>query len=53
MNRLFRDRLHPLDAYDDIEIVRRYRLSRELILELYDYIGEHLEPQTPRNHAIP
>ena len=26
--RVFRDRAHPLDMYDDKEIVRRYRLSR-------------------------
>ena len=38
-NRIFRDRLHPLDAHGDAEIVQHYRLSRELFLELYDYIN--------------
>ena len=52
-NRIFRDRLHPLDAYNDDEIIRRYRLSRELIINLYDQIGADLEPETLRNHAIP
>ena len=51
--RVFRDRLHPLDAYDDMEIIRRYRLSREIILELYDLIRDDLDPKTQRNHAIP
>ena len=51
--RVFRDRLNPLDAYDDQEIVARYRLSRELIMRLYDAIGEELESSTLRNHAIP
>ena len=52
-NRIFRDRLHPLDAYNDTEIIRRYRLSRGLILELYEDIGNRLEPATLRNHAVP
>jgi hypothetical protein len=52
-NRIFRDRLHPLDAYDDLEIKKRYRLSREMIIDLYDQIGADLEPSTMRNHAIP
>ena len=51
--RVFRDRLHPLDAYDDAEIITRYRLPRHRITNLYDLIGEELEPQTQRNHAIP
>ena len=52
-NRVFRDRLNPLDAYNDREIVARYRLSRQMIIKLYDLIGADLEPQTHRNHAIP
>ena len=44
--------LNPLDTYDDIEIVQRFRLSRQLILDLYDQIGHDLEPVTRRNHAI-
>lgn len=52
-NRIFRDRLHPLDAYNDREIIRRYRLSRPLILELYDEIAHEIEPQSLRSHAIP
>ena len=52
-NRIFRDCLHPLDAYNDIEIIQRYRLSRGLVLELYDDIAAEIEPQTERSHAIP
>ena len=51
--RVFRDRTHPLDAYDDDDIRRRYRLSREMILELYNMFGNDLEPVTNRNHAFP
>lgn len=52
-NRIFRDRLNPLDAYNDTEIVARYRLSRQLIMALYDLIGPNIEPETHRSHAIP
>ena len=52
-DRIFRDRLHPLDAYNDIDLVRRYRLSRHVILELHDLIDAELEPTTHRNHAVP
>ena len=50
---VFRDRLNPLDAYDDLEIRRKYRLSRELILQLCNDCAIDLEPQTNRNHALP
>jgi hypothetical protein len=49
-NRIFR--LHPLDAYSDSEIIRRYRLSRPLIIELYEDIAHEIEPQSLRSHAI-
>lgn len=52
-NRVFRDRTNPLDAFDDVEIKSRYRLTRQLIMDLYDLIGAELEPATMRNHAIP
>ena len=51
--RIFRDRLHPLDAYDDEEIRKRYRLTRQLILTLHDMIQHEIEPQTNRNMAVP
>ena len=52
-NRVFHDRTNPLDAYDDVDIKSRYRLTRQLIMDLYDLIGAELEPATMRNHAIP
>ena len=52
-NRVFRDRTNPLDPYDDVDIKSRYRLTRQLIMDLYDLIGAELEPATMRNHAIP
>ena len=34
--RIFRDRLNPLDAYSDVEFITRYRIRREMFLELHD-----------------
>lgn len=51
--RLFRKRVHPLEEYEDEEVIRKkYRLTKDLILDLYDEIGEDLEPETSRNHAV-
>ena len=36
--RVFRTRINSLEEYDDTEIRKRYRLSQELIQELYDLI---------------
>ena len=41
-----------MDTYDDQEIAARYRLSKELMMGLYNTIGEELELSTLRNHAI-
>ena len=51
--RIFRDSTHPLDTYTDEEIRCRYRLSREMIMNLHNMIADDLEPHTQRNHAIP
>ena len=50
---VFRDRAHPLDMYDDTELVRRHRFITELIMDLCDQIGPDIEPASNRNHAIP
>ena len=51
--RVFRDRSNPLEIYSDEEIIRKYRLPRELILNLIDELRERLEPKTHRNKSIP
>ncbi|XP_064639594.1 putative nuclease HARBI1 [Lineus longissimus] len=51
--RVFRDRLHPLDEYDDVELYQRYRFDRQTILEVIDVVGDELDPITLRNHALP
>ena len=51
--RIIRDRTHPLDAYNDDEIKFRYRLTRELIIDLHTIISDDLEPNSYRNNAVP
>lgn len=52
-NRVFRDRNNPLDYMDDDQIVRRYRLSRPLILELCRMFENDLARPTARSRAFP
>ncbi|XP_064619482.1 putative nuclease HARBI1 [Lineus longissimus] len=51
--RVFRDRLHPLDTYNDLELYQRYRFDRGTILDLANVITDSLEPDTNRTHALP
>jgi hypothetical protein len=53
LNRVFRDRLNPLDYLRDIEIIERYRLPRHFIFELVNIVREDIERPTARSHAIP
>ena len=51
-NRVFRDRLHPLDRYDDIELFGKFRFRRQNILELTDKLKELIELPN-RKGALP
>lgn len=52
-DRVFRDRSHPLDIYDDAELIRRYRMPRHCIIQLIDTLSTDLEPPTMRSRSIP
>ena len=41
--RVFRDRTHPLEIYDDEELLKRFRFPRHAILELTDLVREDIE----------
>ena len=49
-NRIFKDRDNLLD---DVEIIRKYRLSRPLIITLYRMFQHDLQRSTMRSHAFP
>ena len=51
--RVFRDRLQPLDIYDDVELIKRYRMPRHVLLKVIDFIRDQVEHPTKRSHATP
>ena len=51
--RIFRDRSNPLDTFSDEEIINKYRLSRECIINLCETLNDELEWPTRRNYALP
>ena len=51
--RVFRDRKNPLDAYDDVELYKKYRFTRLGCLDIINRIEAELRHPTRRNHAIP
>ena len=51
--RVFRDRTNPLDYMDDSELIERYRMDRQSLLELCGVLNDDLEHPTHRSHAIP
>ena len=51
--RVFRDRLHPLDTYDDTDLIQRYRVTRPVLLEVIDLVDDDIAPYTRRSRAVP
>ncbi|XP_041469638.1 putative nuclease HARBI1 [Lytechinus variegatus] len=50
--RVFRDRHHPLDVYDDQQMFKLYRFTRQGCLHIIDMISDRLEHRTRRNRAL-
>ena len=51
--RVFRDRLNPLNEYSDGEFIARYRISRYIFTEFLNEIPNKLFRSTTRSHSIP
>ena len=49
--RVFRDRTDPLDCYDDLELVQRFRFSRSSISKITELISDRLN-FTQRSQAV-
>ena len=45
-NRIFRDRRHPFEVFDDVELYNKFRFRRHDIIALTDEVGETLELAT-------
>ena len=52
LQRVFRDLNDPLDCYDDLELVRRFRFSRASISQITELIANYLN-FTERSYASP
>ena len=52
-NRIFRDRINPLEQYDDVDLMKRFWMPRHVILEVINLIETEIEHPTQRSHAIP
>nr|XP_022294334.1 putative nuclease HARBI1 [Crassostrea virginica] len=50
--RVFRDRKNPLDWLDDVEVIERYRLPRNFLIQLVELVKEDVERPTKRNHSL-
>ena len=50
---IFRDRLNPLDIFDDTELYSRFRFDREGIMMIIDLLDAELSHLTQQNHALP
>ena len=50
--RIFRDRLNPLDSYGDKRMHTYYRFSRDGVMRVIDILEPHLRNVTQRSHAI-
>ena len=50
--RVFRDRLNPLDAYSDFEFITTYRITQYMFLELLERISTNLNRTTARSYPI-
>ena len=51
--RVFRDRLNPLDMYDEIEFISRYRVTKDVFIQLEEKVLTFLHRSTFRSYAIP
>ena len=50
--RLFGDRLNPLEQYDDVEVKKIFRFERANVLKLVDLLAPHIHHQTGRSLAL-
>ncbi|KAL7403918.1 hypothetical protein ABVT39_006958 [Epinephelus coioides] len=51
--RVLRDRIHPLDVYDDFDIYCRYRFRRAQIMRITDMLTPAIEHGSESNGALP
>ena len=50
---LVQDRVHPLDKYNDVEFIKRYRFNREGINYITELLINDIAPKGKTNNPIP
>ena len=50
--RIFRDRLNPMEAYSDLDFISRYRITKYMFVDLLNKISLKLHRSTTRYHSI-
>ena len=50
--RICRDKTNPLEIYDDLELIERFRFNRRTILQITKLLQDDLESSTFHNKAI-
>lgn len=50
--RLYRDRMNPLEKYDNVEIKRLFRFERENVLRITNDLQHIIEHSSKRNKAL-
>ena len=51
--RVFRDRLNPIDIYSDTEFIARYKITKCILVHLQEKVVTFLHRSTTRSHPIP
>ena len=49
---VFRDRNNPLEVLNDIEVIVRYRLPRNVLISLVELVREDVERPMKRSHSL-
>ena len=49
--RVFRDRLNPMEAYSDFDFIARYRITKYMFVDLLNKISIKLHRSTARSHS--
>ncbi|KAK7095809.1 hypothetical protein V1264_005174 [Littorina saxatilis] len=52
-NRIFRDRIHPVDKYDDVDLYRKFRFRRQDIMDLTDEVADDVLLTSRRGARLP
>lgn len=52
IHRVFRDRTHPLEEFNDVKVFKKFRFHRQAILDLCDSVQDDLEYVLPRKGSL-